>query len=87
MLLSVSIPIHLPILFMCFIACSYTQLNTINKACGAGDSTCGAGQLCVNSRCECDPNQRRFWAGEQYQCRVCPPNYYRQRKWKKIRCF
>ncbi len=72
--------IHLPILFICFIGFSYSQINTINKVCGIGDSTCGAGQLCVNSKCECDPNQRRFWAGEKYQCRVCPLDYNRQRR-------
>lgn len=82
MLLSLSMFIHLLVLFLCFIDCSYSQSSTINKACGIGDSTCGTGQACVNGRCECDPNQRRFWAGEKYECRVCPPGYNRQRRWK-----
>ncbi len=72
--------LQLSVLFICFIPFSYSQTNTINKACGMGDSTCSAGQICVNSKCECDPNGRRFWAGDQSQCRVCPPSYNRLRR-------
>ncbi len=76
------------LLFICFITLTYSQSSTINKACGIVDSNCGAGQSCVNSRCECDPNQRRFWAGDTYQCRVCPPSYNRSRRAeKRIPCF
>lgn len=75
------------LLFICFITRTYSQSSTINKACGVDNSVCGAGQVCVNGRCECDPNQRRFWAGENYQCRVCPPTYTRSRRAEKLLCI
>jgi hypothetical protein len=76
------------VLLICFISLASSQSSTINKACGTDNSVCAAGQICVNGRCECDPNQRRFWAGEKYQCRVCPPSYTRLRRTKKFSlCF
>lgn len=79
MLLSLSkIIIHLVILLISFIPSSYSQTNTINKACAIGGSTCGTGQACINGICECDPAYRRFWTGDKHQCRVCPLEYIRQ---------
>ncbi|CAF1187329.1 unnamed protein product [Rotaria sp. Silwood1] len=76
-LLSVSLIVHLSLLFINFVTFSYSQINTINKACAIGGSSCGTGQACINGLCECDPVHRRFWTGEQYQCRVCPLDYIR----------
>lgn len=81
-LLSVS-RIHIYLMFLSLIHFSNSQSNTINKACSAIGSTCGVGQACIGGVCECDPAYRRFWTGEKYQCRVCPPSYIRARNWKK----
>ncbi|CAF3843749.1 unnamed protein product [Rotaria magnacalcarata] len=72
--------VHLSLVFISFVAFSNSQANTIHKACSTGGSTCGAGQACINDICQCDPTHRRFWTGEQHQCRVCPPGYIRARK-------
>ena len=83
MLLSVSMLIHLTTLFsISSITLSYSQINTINKACGKGGSSCGAGQACVNGLCQCDPFHRRFWTGDKHHCRVCPKEYNRLRKYE-----
>lgn len=62
-------------------------MNTLNKACTVGDSKCDNGQACINNHCECDPAQRRFWAGDKLQCRICPMHYSRSRRQRKQESF
>lgn len=77
--------IQFTLLILYFIRYSYSQLNSIDKPCNIGDSKCENGQICTNNRCQCDPAQRQFWAGDQLKCRVCPSHYYRTRRQMKIR--
>jgi hypothetical protein len=80
MLSSVSMIIYLSLLFTSFISFSYSQQHTIDKSCAVGSATCGAGQTCVNNYCQCDPYDKKYWAGEKHGCRVCPNDFVRQRK-------
>ena len=60
MFLSTSMIVHPLLFFMCFIALTQSQGNTIGKVCGAIASNCAAEQTCVNGRCECDPVKEDF---------------------------
>jgi len=79
--------VQFPLLIICFLRYSSSQRNTLNKACSAGDTKCDNGQVCINNRCECDPAQRRFWAGDKLQCRICPSHYSRLRRQRKQERF